>query len=561
MHDARYGRGTLTRPSDGYPLGGRGCPSRPYRSSRRREAARRQIPVLESKQRPSEGCPGGGEDCPRRAPRAPQFSSTRSAAAGGIPVVGRGSPSGPIGRPRPAYALVEIRSPPRDGLDVVCRVLPSKRDLLDVVALATAKVALGAVVLHLGFSHVSDDDYARTVIAERFAHTPHLDPSATSWLPLPFWITGAAMMALGRSLEVARAVAIVLGALSVAVPYAAMRVAGVPRAASLAATAVAMALPWNAWLGVATVPEAWTGALAGAAMVAMVEPRARAWACGALLAASLSRYETWPACAVLAALCATAAMRGHRARNLVLGLLAIAGPLLWMLWNAHAHGSPLHFLARVGAFRRAIGAAEQPLPSKLLAYPLALLTETPEAAALGAVGAVGLCASPTLRRRWLGAAACVLATMMFLVAGDVRDGAPTHHPERALSPLWWVLVGMGADTIAAAAHLKDARSRAGLGLLTARAGTGLLAACALAWCVSLPSRWSRAPGETEVERRDIPIARGRDMRKRSAASAEITPCSFEHFALIAAWGRPEDARLLPSLHRPPTAECPLVDER
>jgi hypothetical protein len=142
--------------------------------------------------------------------------------------------------------------------------------------------------------------------------------------------------------------------------------------------------------------------------------------------------------------------------------------------------------------------------------------------------------------------------MVFLVAGDVRDGAPTHHPERALSPLWWVLIGIGADTVAAAvAHLKDGRARAGM---------GLLAACALAWCVSLPSRWSRAPGETEVERRDIPIARGLDMRKRRTASAEITPCSFEHFALIAAWGRPEDVRLLPSLHRPPTAECPLVDE-
>jgi hypothetical protein len=431
--------------------------------------------------------------------------------------------------------------------------LPSKRDLLDVVALATAKVALGAVVLHLGFSHVSDDDYARTVIAERFAYSPHLDPSATSWLPLPFWITGATMMALGRSLEVARVVAIVLGALSVAAPYAAMRVAGAARSVSFAATAVAMAMPWNAWLGVATVPEAWTGALAGAAMLAMAEPRARAWACAALLAASLSRYETWPACAVLAALCAAAAMKGHRARNLVLGLFAIAGPVLWMFWNAHAHGSPLHFLARVSAFRRAIGAAEQPLPSKLLAYPLALLIETPEAAALGVVGLVGLCASPTLRRRWLVAAACVLATMVFLVAGDVRDGAPTHHPERALSPLWWVLIGVGADAVAAATtHLKDARARGGM---------ALLAACALAWCVSLPSRFSHAPGETEVERRDIPIARGLEMRKRRPAAAEITPCSFEHFALIAAWGRPEDSRLLPSLHRPPTAECPLVEER
>ena len=46
-------------------------------------------------------------------------------------------------------------------------------------------------MLHLGFSHVSDDDYARVVIAERFAHAPHLDPSATSWLAATaFWMRG-----------------------------------------------------------------------------------------------------------------------------------------------------------------------------------------------------------------------------------------------------------------------------------------------------------------------------------------------------------------------------------
>jgi hypothetical protein len=428
-----------------------------------------------------------------------------------------------------------------------------KRDIVDVVALVAAKLALAALVLHLGFSHVSDDDYARIVIAEQFAHAPHLDPSATSWLPLPFWINGAAMMVLGRSLGVARGVAVALGALSVAAPYAAMRSIGIRRWAAGAATTIAMVLPWSAWLGVATVPEAWTGAIAGAAMIAMVEPRARGWAAAALLAASLSRYETWPACAVLAALCGAATFRGRQPRrNMIIALVAVAGPILWMLWNAHAHGSPVHFLARVSAFRRAIGAAELPLRDKLLAYPIALAAETQVAAMLGAVGVVGLCSSGTLRRRWLVAACCVAATMAFLVLGDVRDGAPTHHPERALSPLWWVLVAMGVDTIDNALCL----SRGG----RSRVCIGLLAVGALAWLAYLPSRLSRPPGESEWERRDAPIARGLDMRSRNTASADITPCSFEHFALIAAWGRPEAAHILSSLHRPPTPECPLVEE-
>src|SRR5258708_5110695 len=87
----------------------------------------------------------------------------------------------------------------------------------------TRATAICAYVIRQGFSHISDDDYARSVIAERFAYAPGLDPSGTSWLPLPFWITGAAMVAAGRSLATARGVALALGAASIAAPYAAMR--------------------------------------------------------------------------------------------------------------------------------------------------------------------------------------------------------------------------------------------------------------------------------------------------------------------------------------------------
>ena len=77
----------------------------------------------------------------------------------------------------------------------------------DVGLLFAGKGLIGAWVLSRGFSHVSDDDYARVAIAELFAHAPTLDPSGTSWLPFPFWLTGAAMMAFGRSLGTASVVA------------------------------------------------------------------------------------------------------------------------------------------------------------------------------------------------------------------------------------------------------------------------------------------------------------------------------------------------------------------
>jgi len=431
--------------------------------------------------------------------------------------------------------------------------------IADIAVLITLKLIIGAYALLVGFSHVSDDDYARTVIAQQFAVTPRFDPSATSWLPLPFWLVGAAMATTARSLATARAVAVGLGAASTALPYVAMRVAQMQRWPALLATAVAMALPWNAWLGVATVPEGWIGALLAGAIVSMANDGARPWSAAALLAASLSRYEAWPACAVCALICATAALRSregcHRSAKweALWAAVALSGPVLWMAWNAHAHGSAVHFLARVSTFRRATGAANLPLGDKLLGYPRALVAETPEAAILGLVGGIGLFFSARLRARWSWSAASAAAIMAFLIEGDVHDGAPTHHPERALSALWWILIGLGIDAIAGAiaARRKAQPPLVALGI----------AAATLGWCASLPLRWRACPGNTDAERRDVQIARGRDMRARGVLSAEITPCAYEHFALLAAWAEPERARLNPPLHVPPTADCPRVVER
>lgn len=447
---------------------------------------------------------------------------------------------------------------------------PRREGTALALALVLGKLAVGAWVLRQGFSHVSDDDFARTVIAQRFAHAPALDPSGTSWLPAPFWITGTAMMVAGRTMGVARAVAAALGAASVAAPYAAMRAAGVGRGAALAAAAIAMALPWNAWLGVAAVPEAWFGALVAAAAVAMPLPRARPWAAAALLVASLSRYEAWPACAVMAGPCAWSAARSAVAarsgdglagraivRDAACALVAAAGPLAWMAWNAHAHGDALHFVARVTTFRQAVGAADVPLAEKLLGYPRALLRETPEAALLAAASVAGL-ASPAWRARWRWPAAVVAAVVAFLVWGDVRDGAPTHHPARALAATWWVLVAMGVDgLVEAARRVADASRRTAAWTTWTKAAAAIAGA---AWTLTLPARWADSPGRGEAERREQ-IARGVDMRARGVQAARITPCAFEHFALLAAWGAPERATVEPRTGEPVGPECPRVEER
>ncbi|MDP9034030.1 MAG: hypothetical protein M3O50_04440 [Myxococcota bacterium] len=430
----------------------------------------------------------------------------------------------------------------------------------DAALLVAAKLALGFWVLHQGFSHISDDDYARTVIAEQFARAPRLDPSGTSWLPLPFWLEGTAMILLGRSLSVARGVALAVGAASVAAPYLAMRSARVRRGAAIIATAAALGLPWNAWLGVATVPEGWAGALTAAGAIAMATQRAQPWAGAALLGAALCRYEAWPACAIMAALCSWQALDAARARRSVwhharCALLATAGPISWMAWNEYAHGSALHFLSRVSAFRRAIGAADVSLLDKLLGYPRALAEETPEVLLLGGIGIAGLVAWPTLRDRWSWAMAAVVATDIFLVAGDLGDGAPTHHAARALAGTWWILVGMGVDAIFTSSDRAAVHGpvRAAIAITAAAlAGT---------WCAFLPARWSDSPGRGRSERRDAQALRGLELRERGVSNAEITPCSFEHFALIAAWGEPERAVVLSRTGSAPTEDCPRVEER
>jgi hypothetical protein len=378
------------------------------------------------------------------------------------------------------------------------------------------------------------------------------------------------MIVFGRSLTTARAIAFVLGVAGVIAPYAAMRALRVPRVAAVAATAIVMAIPWNAWLGVATVPDGWTGALVAAGAMAMaaddtasVTLGCKGWAALALLAASLSRYEAWPVCALLVARSACRALGARRsspARSLALrrevlcALIAAAGPLLWMAWNAHAHGSPTHFIARVTSFRRAIGAADVPLCDKLLGFPRALAEDTPEVVALGLAGVAVLFGHAELRRRWRWPGAAAGAVLAFLVAGDLGDGAPTHHPARALGSVWWILTGLGVDAIVTAVRILPP----GLGR---RGAAGVTAALAIAWCVMLPSRWRQSPGRSEWDLRDAQIARGLDMRARDVAGADVAPCSFEHFALLAAWGAPERAKIAPRTGEPPTAACPRVSER
>ena len=66
---------------------------------------------------------------------------------------------------------------------------------------------------------------------------------------------------------------------------------------------------------------------------------------------------------------------------------------------------------------------------------------------------------------------------------------------------------------------------------------------------------------TRLDTMPCPIARGLELRAAHVEHADITPCAFEHSALIAAWGAPERATVLARTGDPPGPACPSVTIR
>jgi len=316
--------------------------------------------------------------------------------------------------------------------------LPNAREL----ALLFAARGLACVAAwRAGFRALSDDDYARISIAQRFAQEPHFDPSGTSWLPAPFWAYGAAFRGFGTGLGVARTLAIVLALAATVLVYVAARVLGTSRIAAIAAAVLScMLVPYSAFLGVAALPEVPCAALLlfSAATLAASDPRLRALGGGSLILACLSRYEAWPIAAVYAAFCLWDAVRLRRSSYLGCALLALSGPTLWLILGHISHGDAWFFVGRVTAYRRALGGSEASLWRRLLEYPWALIWNAPTLCILFPIFAL---TAPKTRQpdgpRYARTAVAMLALLSFLMLGSVRDGVPTHHAARVLLPLWF----------------------------------------------------------------------------------------------------------------------------
>jgi len=390
---------------------------------------------------------------------------------------------------------------------------------VEALGVGAAKLAVSAAVLALGFRAVSDDDYARLVIAQRFAESPSLDPSGTSWLPLPFWMYGAAFALFGNDLAVARGVALLLGALSVVGVWWAARLLGAGRAGALVAGILAAVFPWSAWLGAAPVPEAPTAGLlvVGLATLPAESLRVRAAGAGAVAAACFCRYEAWPVALVVAGFALADARRTRSRELLAVAAMALAPVALWLFHGVARHGDAFFFVRRVAAYRNALGASE-PLVTRVLGPIRSLFREAPEVVVPLVIGLARTGLPASFRRPLAGATALVA----FLMLGELGGGGPTHHAARALLPVWFLAAAM-------VGQVAERWSRAPAGPL------GVVLAGALVLLAL------RAPYPSDFADRHDALTIGESARKLDAPALLVDTPDYAHLAVTAAYGNPSRA--------------------
>jgi len=405
----------------------------------------------------------------------------------------------------------------------------------DLIWLALLRIGVSAGVAMFGVMALSDDDYARVTIAERFAATAHLDPSGTSWLPFPFWAMGTAMKLLDPSLEVARLVTAALSVAATWLLFAAGRAWGFSPRRALVAAALATLTPAVALLGSVPVPEFPTAALGVFAIVTATAPdrshapyRAALLAAGAMLAATLSRYEAWPVAGVLAVIIWRRQRSDAPWKRAALAALPLLGPVLWIAHNQIAHGDALSFLRRVSSYRAALGPGQE---NGFWAYLVGLVGGSPAvmlAFALLTVASLRLPDRQAARQnlaRFAPWGAAAGALIVFLLAGQLAGGAPTHHPERALLFVW-LLATLAAVDLAAFVRRETVRPWAWMGIAVA-------VLLAFDYMGTFSDRGVRREDEERVGQQLRAIV-PRGERVFAATS------DYGYFAIMAAFGRPAD---------------------
>jgi hypothetical protein len=400
----------------------------------------------------------------------------------------------------------------------------------DLIWLALLRLAVSAGVGLYGVVALSDDDYARVTIAQRFAASPRLDPSGTSWLPFPFWVMGGVMKLLDSSLDMARTVTALEAVAATWILFFAARRWGFSEKRALVFAVLATVTPQVALLGSVTVPELPTAALALFAIATVTAPprpttadRAPLLAGAAMLGATLSRYEAWPI-AIAASVILWKRQSGERPwKRAAWAALPLLGPAFWIAHNRVAHGDAIAFVRRVSSYRAALGQATSSAP---FTYLLGLVAGSPAVMlaltllVLAALRSPDRAASIANLRRFRAWAYTAASLVVFLLAAQVAGGAPTHHPERALLLVWLLALFVVVDLA------MFVRPRAWL---------------AVPVVLLLGLDYRTTFGDSGI-RREMEERAGQQLRALVPRGERVYAATgdYGYFAIMAAFGRPHD---------------------
>jgi|GEM_PF-722184 len=327
------------------------------------------------------------------------------------------------------------------------RRILSRAFLRDAVVVCFFQTLLWLGIRGTGFRAISDDDYARVVIARELFSSPLYDPSGTSWLPFPFWLSGLFTALPFPGLEAARAAALFSSLLGSVLLLAAGANLGLKPRWSLFGTIACLSIPYAAYLSAATVPEHLNAALLvfAASTLARSDSRFALWGALACACACASRYESWPATLGFAMFQLLQRGDARSKRPWLPISISLLFPALWMLHGWLNHGNALFFVRRVAEYKAALGDSLPGARELIHGYPRALILAEPETATLLVLSALaawfvtplsGGARKVRLDRAWIPS--CLL--LVSLLIGAARGGAPTHHSERALLSLWFLAV-------------------------------------------------------------------------------------------------------------------------
>lgn len=436
--------------------------------------------------------------------------------------------------------------------------------IVDLILVSAWQFAVCAIVRTSGFRAISDDDYARVVIAAEFVRTPSWDPSGTSWLPFPFLLNGSAMMVFGDGLSVARGVAVGAAVLTACLLYWSARILSASRVWAIAGTCGSSMLAYSALLSIATVPEYLSAGCLVFAVSTLTRQAFRLRVLGALsvLTACASRYEAWPVAGAFALFTLHDAWKSQTPKErigyVIPAALSLAFPLSWLAYGAIHHENPLFFVSRVVDYKRSLGDALPSMGELAADTPRALFFAEPEpvlatlAAWLFASRKASRATGP--RRHWR--AWFPLALMVItLIVGAARGGAPTHHSERALLSCW-LLFALSAATWLSWAHplgTDDASRTAnaaypstGVRAMTRLQLSSPLITVTLAIGLGAALRQSNWLFERQpMVNRGEEEALGEEIKRRRLPPpvALLTP-DYGYFAIIAAAGKPHEFEVL-----------------